>query len=106
MNASGTQRVTPSASDKLCANRLKIPEQYELSELGMTSGNQQPTPARPTVSTEPGESEAALQTIPDDGVAVQELAPVDRGVRAWTFCCCSFVLETMIWGFCFRSIFV
>ncbi|KAI1785384.1 MFS general substrate transporter [Ganoderma leucocontextum] len=39
--------------------------------------------------------------VPDDGVTVQELAPVDRGVRAWTFCCCSFVLETMIWGFPF-----
>ncbi|EJF57758.1 MFS general substrate transporter [Dichomitus squalens LYAD-421 SS1] len=36
-----------------------------------------------------------------DGLTVQELAPMDRGIRAWTFCFCSFLLETMIWGFCF-----
>ncbi|KDQ61479.1 hypothetical protein JAAARDRAFT_54845 [Jaapia argillacea MUCL 33604] len=35
------------------------------------------------------------------GVHVQELPPIDRGTKAWTFCFCSFILETMVWGFGF-----
>ncbi|KDQ61480.1 hypothetical protein JAAARDRAFT_66589 [Jaapia argillacea MUCL 33604] len=44
---------------------------------------------------------------PDDsstlpiGATVQELPPVDRGRKAWAFCYCSFILETMVWGFGF-----
>ena len=75
-------------------------EQYELPELQRTSASMQPAPAPANVEG----SEAALQMTSDGGVTVQELAPVDRGVRAWTFCFCSFVLETMIWGFCFRFV--
>ena len=37
-----------------------------------------------------------------EGVAVQELSPVDHGFGAWAFCACSFVVETLIWGFLFR----
>ena len=95
--------TAPSIADKPYANNLKGPDQYELSEL-VTSGSQQHTPARSTVPAESEGTVVALQAVPDDGVIVQELAPVDRGVRAWMFCCCSFILETMIWGFCFRSV--
>lgn len=41
---------------------------------------------------------------PQDGVAAQELPPADRGIRAWTFCLCGFILEMMVWGFGFRSV--
>nr|VWP01489.1 Cytochrome P450 monooxygenase CYP52X1 [Ganoderma boninense] len=80
---------------------VRMLEQHELSELRMTSGSLQATPARSVASVNVEGSDAALQIALDGGVSVQELAPVDRGVRAWTFCFCSFVLETMIWGFCF-----
>ena len=82
----------------------QVLEQYELPELQRTSASMQPAPAPATVSANLEGSEAALQMTSDGGVTVQELAPVDRGMRAWTFCFCSFVLETMIWGFCFRSV--
>ncbi|KDQ61464.1 hypothetical protein JAAARDRAFT_30903 [Jaapia argillacea MUCL 33604] len=29
----------------------------------------------------------------------RELPPVDKGRKAWVFCFCSFILETMVWGF-------
>ncbi|KAH8100533.1 MFS general substrate transporter [Cristinia sonorae] len=35
------------------------------------------------------------------GANVQVLEPVDRGRKAWTFCFCAFVLETIVWGFGF-----
>ncbi|EJF56351.1 MFS general substrate transporter [Dichomitus squalens LYAD-421 SS1] len=38
---------------------------------------------------------------PQEGANVQELAPVDRGIQAWTFCGAGFVLEMMVWGFGF-----
>ena len=82
----------------------QVLEQYELPELQRTSASMQPAPAPSAVSANLEGSEAALQMAPDGGVTVQELAPVDHGVRAWTFCFCSFVLETMIWGFCFRFV--
>lgn len=74
------------------------PEQFELSSLQPESGQQ--TPAGTPLSVQ--SSQAALQAALDDGLTVQELAPVDHGIRAWTFCFCSFTLEMMIWGFCFR----
>ncbi|KAI0754563.1 MFS general substrate transporter [Daedaleopsis nitida] len=47
-------------------------------------------------------SMAALRVVdPQEGANVQELAPVDRGVRAWTFCAAGFVVEMMVWGFGF-----
>ena len=76
----------------------ELPEQYELSSLQPESGQQ--TPVATPFSAQ--SSQAALQAALDDGLTVQELAPVDRGIKAWTFCFCSFVLEMMIWGFCFR----
>lgn len=36
-----------------------------------------------------------------DGPNVQELAPIDGGRQAWTFCASAFVLETLVWGFGF-----
>ncbi|KAI0773965.1 MFS general substrate transporter [Fomes fomentarius] len=77
--------------------RSELPEQFELSSLQPESGQQ--TPAGTPLSAQ--SSQAALQAALDDGLTVQELAPVDHGIRAWTFCFCSFMLEMMIWGFCF-----
>ena len=52
-------------------------------------------------------SMAALRVAdPQQGVTVQELPPVDRGIRAWTFCAAAFVLEMMVWGFGFRSVLI
>ncbi|KAI1792485.1 hypothetical protein LXA43DRAFT_345042 [Ganoderma leucocontextum] len=36
---------------------------------------------------------------PHDGVNVQEFAPVNHGIQAWTLWASGFVLETLIWGF-------
>ena len=48
-------------------------------------------------------SMAALRAVePQEGVNIQELPPVDRGVGAWTFCITACVLEMMVWGFGFR----
>ncbi|KAI0718179.1 MFS general substrate transporter [Cerioporus squamosus] len=51
-----------------------------------------------TVSTQ--SSMVALHD-PQEGADVQELPPVDRGLRAWTFCAAGFVVEMMVWGFGF-----
>ncbi|TBU44775.1 MFS general substrate transporter [Dichomitus squalens] len=68
-----------------------------IQQPGLASGQQ--TPASATFSA--ASSQAALRAALDDGLNVQELAPIDRGVRAWLFCLSSFTLEMMIWGFCF-----
>ncbi|KDQ61483.1 hypothetical protein JAAARDRAFT_54850 [Jaapia argillacea MUCL 33604] len=36
---------------------------------------------------------------PPLGANVQELPQIDKGKKAWAFCFCSFILETMIFGF-------
>ena len=90
-----------TTADKMQPYANAMQEQYELSEveISMTSG----IPTHSTLSANQEVSEEATFRIAlDEGVTVQELAPMDHGVRAWTFCCCAFVLETMIWGFCFR----
>ncbi|EIW52382.1 MFS general substrate transporter [Trametes versicolor FP-101664 SS1] len=56
------------------------------------------TPATYTRSS----SRAALHSQdPQEGATVQELPPIDRGIKAWTFCFSAFVLEMMVWGFSF-----
>ena len=46
---------------------------------------------------------AAMHAVqPQEGVNIQELPPVDRGMRAWMFCFSAFILEMMVWGFSFR----
>ncbi len=56
-----------------------------------------------TVSTQ--SSMVALRVAdPQEGVTVQELPPVDKGIGAWTFCAAGFVLEMMVWGFGFRFV--
>ena len=40
----------------------------------------------------------------EDGLGVQELAPIDGGRQAWTYCVSAFVLETLVWGFGYRYI--
>ena len=68
--------------------------QYELSQT-----NFHPDPA--SVG-----SQARLTVLersePGEGTTIQELAPVDRGLSAWTFCACGFLAEMFIWGFLFR----
>ena len=78
-----------------------VPEQFELSNLNSQPESGQQTPAA-SATYSAASSQAALQAALDDGLNVQELAPVDRGVKAWTFCFSAFVLEMMIWGYCFR----
>ncbi|KAI1797068.1 hypothetical protein LXA43DRAFT_1057423 [Ganoderma leucocontextum] len=78
-----------------------LEQQYELSSMQVVeSGQHAPTP--PTFST--SSSQAPLQAANSGGPNVQDLTPVDRGVRAWVFCISSFVLEMMMWGFCFRTL--
>ncbi|KAI0676946.1 MFS general substrate transporter [Trametes maxima] len=76
-------------------------EQYELSIVQPSSGQQTPAGGRAGSTYSAQSSHAALQAALSDGVTVQELAPMDRGVRAWSFCFSAFLLEMMIWGFCF-----
>ncbi|KAI0824623.1 MFS general substrate transporter [Trametes gibbosa] len=77
-------------------------EQYELSIVQPSSGQQTPSgPGGPGSVYSTQSSQAALQAALDEGVTVHELAPMDRGVRAWTFCFSAFMLEMVIWGFCF-----
>ena len=84
----------------------EVPEQYELSTLdsGVPQSGQQTPTASATYSA--ASSQAALQAALDDGLNVQELAPLDRGVKAWTFCASAFAVEMMIWGYCFRFVLV
>ncbi|KAI0759368.1 MFS general substrate transporter [Trametes elegans] len=68
-----------------------LQQDYEMSTL-------HGTPA--TLSAK--SSRAALHISgPQEGATVQELPPVDRGLKAWTFCISGFVLEMMVWGFGF-----
>jgi hypothetical protein len=46
-------------------------------------------------------SSASEQTRHEEAVA---LPPIDGGVQAWTFIFCSFVLESLVWGFPFRCV--
>ncbi|TBU59311.1 MFS general substrate transporter [Dichomitus squalens] len=57
-----------------------------------------------SVTTHGPLADVAVLEHPDgrEGVAIQELAPVDHGLGAWGFCACSFIVETLIWGFLFR----
>ncbi|KAI0370193.1 MFS general substrate transporter [Pilatotrama ljubarskyi] len=75
--------------------------EYELSIIQPSSGQQTPISGRAPSPYSAQSSQVALRAALNDGVTVQELAPMDRGVRAWTFCFSAFVLEMMIWGFCF-----
>ncbi|KAI0824006.1 MFS general substrate transporter [Trametes gibbosa] len=71
-------------------------QQYELSELQEDSTKGSPA----TLSNR--SSRAALHAEnPQEGATVQELPPVDSGIKAWTFCFSAFVLEMMVWGFGF-----
>ncbi|KAI0788869.1 major facilitator superfamily domain-containing protein [Abortiporus biennis] len=55
----------------------------------------EPPPAKTEVSKE----NVILSIGPAEDRNVQELPPVDRGWRAWTFCTAAFVLEILTWGF-------
>lgn len=77
-------------------------QRIELSDLKhdidiSTTGHSSPTNG----------SHAQLQVLehsqPQEGTTFQELAPIDRGFGAWTFCASAFVAEMFIWGFLFRS---
>ncbi|KAI1798150.1 MFS general substrate transporter [Ganoderma leucocontextum] len=73
-------------------------QQYELKDLKRdvsSTGHSSPTNG----------SHAQLQVLehsePQEGTTFQELAPIDRGLGAWTFCASAFVAEMFIWGFLF-----
>lgn len=72
--------------------------QYELSTLKV----------EPSTSTGPSTLHDVSQLAmlgysePQDGTNFQELAPIDCGFAAWSFCACGFVAEMFIWGFLFR----
>lgn len=89
-----------SKMDTVLENNVQTPadSQYELSTLG-------PDPSS-GVATPSGGSQAQLTVLersePGEGTTFQELAPVDRGLAAWTFCACGFLAEMFIWGFLFR----
>ena len=71
---------------------------YEMAPIIDTS-----SPAPDTGSAELSASMAAMHAVqPQEGVNIQELPPVDRGMRAWMFCFSGFILEMMVWGFGFR----
>ena len=93
--------VSTVVRSHLHGSDLSDTEQFELSNLEQQQESGQQTPVAGT-GLSAASSQAALQAALDDGLHVQELAPLDYGVKAWTFCACACVLEMMIWGYCFR----
>ncbi|KAI0759366.1 MFS general substrate transporter [Trametes elegans] len=76
----------------------RIDTQLDLQQYELTSLKSPETPA--TLSAK--SSRAPLHASdPIEGTTIQELAPIDGGIRAWTFCFCGFFLEMMVWGFGF-----
>ena len=75
---------------------------YELKPVFVFKDNQPTSPASLSMHAESSMAALRVADSTDDGVNVQELPPVDRGLKAWTFCAAGFVLEMMIWGFGFR----
>ena len=73
-------------------------EQFEMSVRGENN------PSSPTTLSRRSSMAPLRVDDPQEGVNVQELPPVDGGWRAWTFCLAAFLLETMVWGFGFRSV--
>ncbi len=63
-------------------------------EIGTGTGDESPTSTWSSLTV----LEQARQ---DDAVA---LPPIDGGVQGWTFLLCSFVLETLVWGFPLRFV--
>ncbi|KAI0788899.1 major facilitator superfamily domain-containing protein [Abortiporus biennis] len=55
--------------------------------------------AAPRRRSESPKGIARVSAEPNDDTNVQELPPVDRGWRAWSFCLAAFTLETLVWGF-------
>ncbi|OSD08079.1 MFS general substrate transporter [Trametes coccinea BRFM310] len=75
--------------------------EYELSTFsegraGQHDSTRDSSPARSHTS-----GSRLRHSEPQEGTTIQELAPLDRGIRAWTFCACGFVVEMMVWGFLF-----
>ncbi|CDO70615.1 hypothetical protein BN946_scf184748.g12 [Trametes cinnabarina] len=75
--------------------------EYELS----TFRGDRSMPNDSTRDSSPARSHASGSRLrhsePQEGATIQELAPLDRGIRAWTFCACGFIVEMMVWGFLF-----
>ncbi len=74
------------------------------SEYGLSTFD-----STPAMSTKSNGSRLAVlglavlgRSEPQEGANVQELAPVDHGFGAWSFCACGFIAEMFIWGFLFR----
>ena len=67
-------------------------DNFELANIGRGTGLES--------TTEFGNN-GAPHDVYRDSPNIQELAPVDSGRQAWTFCASAFVLETLVWGFGF-----
>lgn len=78
-------------------------EQYELSSM-QDDPDAKGTSTPATTYTRSSSRAALHSQDPQEGATVQELPPIDRGIKAWTFCFSAFVLEMMVWGFSFRFI--
>ncbi|KAL7280779.1 hypothetical protein ACG7TL_005723 [Trametes sanguinea] len=70
-------------------------------ELAALPGGSQGQGHAGALSSQSSQATLREDTGPQDGATVQELPPVDRGVKAWTFCIAGVVLEMMVWGFSF-----
>ncbi|CAL1714316.1 unnamed protein product [Somion occarium] len=64
----------------------------------MFSGEKGKTPVAISISQQAGD---ILDDSNAELINVQSLPPIDRGRKAWTFCCCAFLLEAIVWGFGF-----
>ena len=79
---------------------------YEMETLS-SSGKKNPvgiSTRSPTIQSEGSAAPAIHASSPQEGATVQELAPVDRGVQAWTFCVAGFALEALVGGFGYWSV--
>ncbi|KAI0754564.1 major facilitator superfamily domain-containing protein [Daedaleopsis nitida] len=81
-------------------------ELHEMSASAVTLKINGETPSRlsdtPMTLSAPSSMATLRAEDTHKSANLQKLAPVDKGVRAWTFCAAGFVLEMMVWGFGFR----
>ncbi|OJT02208.1 hypothetical protein TRAPUB_7323 [Trametes pubescens] len=71
-------------------------EQFELSSM-QDDPDAKGTSTPATTYTRSSSRAALHSEDPQEGATVQELPPIDRGIKAWTFCFSAFVLEMMVW---------
>ncbi|KAI0635227.1 MFS general substrate transporter [Trametes polyzona] len=93
---------TPEILHSGKASVATVADQEPGYELSTFKGGESSQSTRPPSLARSGSHASVLRrSEPQEGATIQELAPLDRGVRAWTFCACGFVVEMMVWGFLF-----